>query len=143
MTTFEETINRDGKLIFTNVGTSMRPLIKQGRDVLIIEKPVFPLKKYDVPLYRRENGQYVLHRIVAVRKDGYVTRGDSRIHREYGVTDDMIIGVLTAVSTDGKEKRTDSKKMKLLSRLTVFSFPLRLPFLILMRLIRKKPEKSE
>ena len=137
MTTFEEVINRDGRLVFTNAGTSMRPLIKQGRDVLIIEKPVFPLAKYDVPLYKRESGQYVLHRIVALRGDGYVTRGDSRLHREYGVTDDMIIGVLTAVSRDGKETDINSGKMRLYSRLIVALFPLRAPFMFVSRLVRK------
>ena len=52
MTTFEEVINRDGRLVFTNAGTSMRPLIKQGRDVLIIEKPVV----YGTP-YRGKHGR--------------------------------------------------------------------------------------
>ena len=39
MTSFEEIINRDGRLIYTNVGDSMQPLIRQDRDFLIIEQP--------------------------------------------------------------------------------------------------------
>ena len=78
MTRFEDIIDRDGRLIYTNVGDSMMPLIRQDRDLLIIEKPDGRLKKYDVPLYKRDNGQYVLHRILKVREDDYVICGDNR-----------------------------------------------------------------
>ena len=71
MATFEEELNRTGRLIYTNVGDSMLPLIRQGRDLLIIEKPHGRLKKYDIPLYRRDSGQYVLHRILKVRRNDY------------------------------------------------------------------------
>ena len=81
MTSFEEIINRDGKLIYTNKGDSMMPLIKEGRDLIIIEKTQGRLKKYDVPLYKRDSGQYVLHRILKVREDDYVICGDNRYCR--------------------------------------------------------------
>lgn len=103
MTRFEDVIERDGRLIYTNVGDSMRPLIRQDRDILIIEKPVGRLKKYDVPLYKRDSGQYVLHRILKVRERDYVICGDNRYSKEYGITDRNIIGVLMAVVRDGKE----------------------------------------
>ena len=54
--TFEEEIRRTGKLIYTNVGDSMLPIIRQGRDLLIISKVEGRLKKYDVPLYKRDSG---------------------------------------------------------------------------------------
>ena len=34
-------------------GDSMYPMLISGRDSVVIELPVFPLKKYDVPVYRR------------------------------------------------------------------------------------------
>ena len=37
-TSFEEILARDGRLFYTNIGDSMMPLIKQGRDLLVIEK---------------------------------------------------------------------------------------------------------
>ena len=45
MTRFEDVIERDGRLVYTNVGDSMRPLIRQDRDILIIEKYEGRLKK--------------------------------------------------------------------------------------------------
>ena len=53
MTTFEEELARSGRLIYTNYGDSMRPLIRQDRDILIIEKHNGRLKKYDVPQRQR------------------------------------------------------------------------------------------
>lgn len=102
-TRFEDVIARDGRLLYTNVGISMMPLIRQRRDLLIIEKPSGRLKKYDVALYKRDSGQYVLHRILKVRKDDYMICGDNQWHRETGITDRHIIGVLTGLVRDGKE----------------------------------------
>ncbi|MBQ9673568.1 MAG: S24/S26 family peptidase [Ruminococcus sp.] len=101
-TTFEEVIAKNGKLVYTNVGDSMFPLIKQGRDLLIIEKPNGRLKKYDIPLYKRDSGQYVLHRILKVRENDYVICGDNRSNKEYGVTDRHIIGILTGIIRNNK-----------------------------------------
>lgn len=100
--TFEEELQKNGRLIYTNVGVSMLPLLRQNRDLMIIEKPTGRLKKYDCPLYKRDDGHYVLHRILKVRENDYVICGDNCWQREYGITDDNIIGVLTAVVRDGK-----------------------------------------
>lgn len=100
---FEEVLERDGKLVYTCVGTSMMPMLRQRRDILIIERPCGALKKYDVPLFKRDSGKYVLHRVLKVRGDGYVLCGDHQWQKEYGVTDRQIIGVLTAFVRDGKE----------------------------------------
>lgn len=86
--TFEEEIAHNGFLLYRNVGDSMLPLIRQGKDLLLIaRKPQGRLNKYDVPLYRRDSGQYVLHRILKVRKNDYVLCGDNRWRREVGITD--------------------------------------------------------
>ena len=125
MTRFEDVIERDGRLVYTNVGDSMRPLIRQDRDILIIEKPHRRLKKYDVPLYRRDSGQYVLHRVLKVRDNDYVICGDNRYSKEYGITDRHIIGVLTAVVRDGKEIPITDLWYRLYVHLWCDLFPLR------------------
>ena len=116
-TSLSELLNRDGRLIYSNVGDSMMPLIKQGRDLLVIEKPAVwdklpknsttgKLNKYDIALYKRDGGKnYVLHRVLKVRNNEYVICGDNRWNREYGITDRHVLGVLTAIIRDGKEKK--------------------------------------
>lgn len=91
----------------------MMPLIRQNRDLVIIEEVNGRLKKYDVPLYKRDSGQYVLHRILKVRKDDYVICGDNRWRKEYGITDRHIIGVLTGIVRDGKTFLVNNKKYRL------------------------------
>lgn len=108
--TFEEQLEKDGVLIYTNVGDSMMPLLRQHKDIIIIKKTTGRLKKYDVPLYKRPSGQYVLHRILKVRKNDYVICGDNRWKLEYGITDQNIIGVLTGFIRDGKEISVTDKK---------------------------------
>ena len=110
--TFEEELNRTGQIVYTNLGDSMMPLIREKRDLLVVKKPEGRLKKYDVPLYKRDNGVYVLHRILKVRKDDYVICGDNRYHREYGIQDRHIIGVLSAVVRDGKTIPVTDKKYR-------------------------------
>ena len=110
--TFEEELNRNGQIVYTNVGSSMLPLIREKRDLLIIKKAEGRLKKYDVPLYKRDNGAYVLHRILKVRKEDYVICGDNRYSREYGIQDRHIIGVLTAVVRDGKTIRMTDRNYR-------------------------------
>lgn len=63
---FEDVIAEQGKLIYANVGDCMFPIIRE-RDLLIIEAVKEPLKVGDVPLYKRDSGQYVLHCIVEIK----------------------------------------------------------------------------
>lgn len=110
--TFEEVLAEKGELIYTNVGDSMYPLIKP-RDLLVIKRPELPLKRLDIPLYKRDSGQYVLHRIIKVRKDDYLICGDNRVGVESGITDRHIIGVLTEIIRDGETISVYSPKKRL------------------------------
>lgn len=98
---FEDIIAERGRLVYTSEGDSMFPLIRQ-RDLLVIEAVRESLKVGDVPLYRRDSGQYVLHRIVDIRHGKYVMKGDNRTALEKGITDKQMIGVLTAIIRNGK-----------------------------------------
>ena len=124
-TTFEDLLARDGRLVYSNVGDSMWPFIRQGRDLLVIEPAEGRLKRLDVPLYRRDSGQYVLHRVLAVEPDGYVICGDNRWGREYGITDRHVIGVLKAVIRDGREIPVTGWRCRLYAHLWCDLFPLR------------------
>ena len=123
--TFEEQLAKTGKLIYTNQGDSMMPLIKQDRDLLVIEPVHGRLKKYDVPLYKRDSGQYVLHRILKVRENDYVICGDNRWVKEYGIQDRHMIGILTAVIRNGREVSVNDPKYKLYVHIWCDFFPVR------------------
>ena len=138
MTKFEDVIERDGRLVYTNVGDSMRPLIRQDRDLLIIDRANGRLKKYDVPLYKRDSGQYVLHRILKVRKNDYVICGDNRYSKEYGITDRHIIGVLTAVVRNGREISATDWRYRLYVHLWCDFFSIRAFILKAKRFLKRR-----
>lgn len=102
--TFEQLLDRDGQLAYTNKGVSMMPLLRQGKDVMIIQrKGGTRCKKLDAVLFKRPTSNaYVLHRILRVNDDGtYWIIGDNCITGDT-VTEENILGVLTAVVRDGK-----------------------------------------
>ena len=137
MISFEEELEKSGKLVYTTVGVSMRPLIKQDRDISIISKPEGRLKKYDVALYKRPNGQYVLHRVVKVRENDYVILGDNCASKEYGITDPQILGVLTSLRRNGKEIDLSSFGYKLYVRARYAHYPVRVIIFRTKRFLRK------
>ena len=109
--TYEEVLDKHGKLVYKNVGTSMMPLLRQNRDLMIIEKrPQGRLKKYDAVLYKSNSGKYILHRILKVIKDDYVICGDHCIYREFGIKDKQIIGVLAGIVRDDRTIQVTNKK---------------------------------
>lgn len=132
--TFEEVLKRDGKLVYTNVGFSMRPLIREGRDVLIIEKcDASTLKKYDVVLFRRQNvkgrGEYVLHRILKILPDNkFWIVGDNCTEGEI-VDDSMILGILKGMNRGKKAVDFNGIRYRLYLLFWCKPYPLRIFFL--------------
>lgn len=84
-------------------GTSMLPMLVEGRDKVEVAKAHLPLKVGDLPLYRRKNGAFVLHRIVDIENGTYTMSGDNQFLLEKGVTDEQIIGITVAFTQNGKK----------------------------------------
>lgn len=125
-TTYEAYLDRYGELTYRTVGTSMLPMLKQDRDLFTVRKRNGErCRKYDVVLYRRPPSHYVLHRIVEVREMDYVILGDNCVNREFGITDDDIIGVLTSFVHRGKTYSVEDIRYRLYSRLWYAAYPLR------------------
>lgn len=107
---YKEIIEEKGFYIGTTMGTSMMPMIRQGIDTIKLVKPRDRCKKYDVILFKREDGKYVLHRIVGVKKNSYDLCGDNQYIIEHGITDDMIIGILDGFYREEKYISNDDIK---------------------------------
>ena len=123
---YEDYLEKYGVLTYRFRGVSMLPMLRQNTDLIsVCRKTPERCKKYDVVLYRRKPDQYVLHRVVKVREKDYVILGDNCVNKEYGITDDDIIGILTEYIRDGKKYSVNSLRNKLYSRVRVFLYPLR------------------
>ncbi len=98
-----EQLESGGKVRFKPHGTSMLPTLRQGIDEVELTAVCEKLKKYDIAFYRRENGQFVLHRVVGKSRDGaYIMRGDHQFEYEYGIRDENIIAVCSGIYRGGK-----------------------------------------
>ncbi len=130
VTSYEEMLNTTGFLVWKTVGVSMRPLIREGQDTVIIQKRgEGRCKKYDVVLFIRPNtegrGQYVLHRILKVLPDGtYWIVGDNCLGGEI-VREENILGVLTAVNRRGKKLAVTDFRYRAYVRLWCAPYPIR------------------
>ncbi len=101
MPLLREQLAAGGTVTFSPRGVSMLPMIRQGRDSVTLSPVKGRLKKYDLPLYIRDNGQYVLHRIVRVGET-YSCMGDNQYQVENGIRHDQIIGVVSSFSREGR-----------------------------------------
>lgn len=125
--TYEAYLEQYGELTYRTVGTSMLPLLKQDRDLFIVRKKgAERCQRYDVVLYRRPPNHYVLHRIIEVREADYVILGDNCVNREFGITDDDIIGVLTGFVRKGKTYSVEDIRYRMYSQLWCAAYPLRM-----------------
>lgn len=120
----EDVLKEEGLFVSTTVGVSMFPMLRNRRDTIIIRPYEGRLKKYDVPLYKR-GSNYILHRIIEVRPDSYVICGDNCIQKEYGITDEQILGVLTGFYRGSKKIDMDSLGYRLYVRVWCRLYPVR------------------
>ncbi len=109
---------------FSPRGTSMLPMLRQGQDSVVLSPLPERLKKYDLPLYQRDNGQFVLHRIVAAGEN-YTCIGDNQFELERGVRADQMIALVTAFTRDGKRIEVTDLSYRLYCRFWCAARPLR------------------
>lgn len=126
MITLAEQLNQSGIIIHTNKGTSMLPLLRENRDLMVIrKKDTADLRKYDAVLYLRDNGEYALHRILKVNSGSYWVIGDNCINGEE-VHDDQVLGVLEEIVRDGKTIKVTDKGYRIFVRIWWLVYPIRI-----------------
>ena len=135
--TFEQELDRKGTITYTCRGVSMLPLLRQQKDLFTITKRQSRCKKYDVALYKRADGAYVLHRIIKVLPEGYVFLGDNCLNKEYGITDQDVLGVMTSFVRDGKEYAADAGGCLLYAKVWYMLYPVRRLWKLLKLKIRR------
>ena len=109
------------------MGASMRPMLRQHRDVVVIKRVDRPFKKGDVVLYPGGNGSFTLHRIISIKNGQFIIRGDHNDFTEYDIKSDDIVGILKEFYLDGKYINCDkSIGYKLYTFYIMYSFTLRM-----------------
>lgn len=91
-----------GRANLAVTGCSMLPMLRQGRDTVILAQVSETLKPGAIALYQRENGSYVLHRVIAVTAGGYQFCGDNQDQLEF-VAQTQLTAVVVGYIRNGKE----------------------------------------
>lgn len=123
-----ECVEKGMDVNFTIRGFSMYPLLYSLRDSVVLTKAdKLNLKKFDIPLYVRPDGSYVLHRIVKVNKEkgSYDIVGDAQRVVEKGVSGSTVIAVVKGFERKGKKFSADSTLYKIYVRVWHLLMPIR------------------
>ena len=106
-------------------GSSMAPFLCHGRDTVYLSRVTEPLKRGDMILYRRDSGDYSLHRIFRAEGDAYTLVGDAQTMLEPGIRADQVLAVVTAVRRKGKLLKQGSFWWDFFGKVWIRMVPLR------------------
>ena len=121
---FREQLAMGSPVRFSPRGISMLPMLRQGIDSVVISPLPEKLKKYDLPLYQRDDGKYILHRVVGVG-DTYICIGDNQFVEESGVRHDQMIALVTGFYRGDKYHSVNEPGYRLYCRFWHYSRPIR------------------
>ena len=124
MPAIRESLAAGGNVKLFPKGTSMLPMLRQGIDSVILSPVPNRLSKFDLPLYQRDNGQYVLHRVVKVGET-YTCIGDNQFVYEHRIRQDQLIALVTAFNRGNKEISVNRLSYWLYCRFWYYSRPFR------------------
>ena len=120
--TIEEVIAAGGVFRLYPRGTSMLPLLHEGTDSVELSAA----DEYtvgDVLLYRRANGQFVLHRLIAVERDALTFCGDHQNTPEYGVPKSAVLAKMCGYFAGEEHRTLDAPEYRRYARECVRRFP--------------------
>lgn len=109
-------------------GNSMSPFLVHGRDTVYLSKVRRPLKKGDMILFRRDSGDYILHRILRADSGIYTLVGDAQNWLEQ-VREDQVLALVTAVRRKGKLLTEGSFWWDFFEKIWIRMIPLRHPIM--------------
>ncbi len=102
-----DTVSSGGTVDMTVPGNSMRPTLLD-RVSKVRLKAIETPKRGDMVLYRRENGAYILHRIVKENENGtFVFCGDAQYRLEKGIRREQMLAVVSDFSRRAKWRSCD------------------------------------
>lgn len=115
----------------TVTGSSMLPMVTPHRDRVWLKSCPEQLDCGDVILYRRDNGQYVLHRIVKLSQP-MICCGDNQWEEE-AVRPDQTIALVTAFDRNGKHYTVQAWTYRIYVLMMTRLFPLRRAYIAVRR----------
>ncbi len=106
---YKTELESNNVIAFVPGGNSMWPTLKHRGQSVIVESKKQRLNRFDVALYQRENGAFVLHRVMEVKEGGYLFCGDSQFNYEWVLEEQTFGKMLGFYRKDKYVEVTDAK----------------------------------
>ena len=134
MNNIERSIKELGYAVVPITGTSMLPLLKEGRDRVELKPYCHErLKKGDVVLYKKNDGTLVLHRIIKTENGEFFTvLGDHQFKNAERVNKNQIIAVACGFFIKGRYVNEKTRWYRLYKKIWLSSLTVRRCFLALL-----------
>ena len=127
------------RAVFTVSGMSMWPFICHGRDQVVVEKcDSAALRVGDIVLFRTPLGNYMLHRVSALRDGQFESTGDANCFRDGWFPLESTRARVTSIIRDGRTIDCDSPRWRLAFSVWGALFPVRQPVLRLCKWLGDK-----
>ena len=97
-------------------GVSMLPMLRPGKDSVLLSPAPKVLKKYDLVLFQRRNGTYALHRIARAGQT-YALVGDNQTRLEWGIRREQVIAIVSAYYRGEKKHAVSQRGYRLYCRI--------------------------
>lgn len=104
-----EAIKDGGQFEMMPRGISMLPLIRPAQDKVVLIEPL-SIKKQDIVLYRRNDGKFVLHRVMYIKNGEYLMCGDNQSSLERGIRIENILAKVSEIKKDDDIVDTTTKE---------------------------------
>ena len=143
MNDYKTILSTKGYLVTNIVGTSMFPMLRQGKDTVLLKPIDRAIKKYDVVLFQRDNGKYVLHRVLKANNGDYIICGDNQYKKEYRIKDHNMIAIMDGFYRKEKFVSIDNFWYKLYTRLVSLFRPFVFLKFMFIKFFRKRGKNNE
>ena len=139
-----EVFDRGGTFSVRPRGTSMLPLLRPGEDTVTLAPPPAQIRKYDILLFRRPGGAFVLHRVYRLEGDTLTMVGDNQVYLEK-ISKEAVVAIAKGRTRGGEYLPFCAPRLVRYARWRTFWFPLRAFFVKgwnkLCRILKIKPKR--
>jgi len=142
----KELLDSGHKVRITVTGSSMMPFLRENIDSVELSATDFESLRFgQIPLIRRTDGHYVLHRVIRKKKDCFYIAGDAHLWIEGPIYPEQLVAVVTKIWRGDRQISTSGITWNILSFIWWLRIPahrvLRIPYRLLkkvFRIVRKK-----
>ena len=135
-------LQNGGRSTLVVTGVSMKPMLTENRDTVLLAPIASEPKPGDIFLYRRANGKFVLHRLIRITEECYLFCGDNQCVLEK-VTREQLLAMVVAFTRKGKGCSVDKAMYRLYVFMSTRLFFLRRTYIRLRRWVGRVQRKMQ